>query len=84
MPHLHQLRSDLQLGSSEAIKQAAVQGLGLTCLSRCAVLDMIAMKRLLVLNTTLPRLSRRFYLIHHRQKHFSANLARFVAHCSAP
>jgi hypothetical protein len=30
-------------------------------------------------------LTRRFYLIQHRQKQFSASLQRFVAHClSAP
>jgi DNA-binding transcriptional LysR family regulator len=38
-------------------------------------------KRLLVLETTLPRLTRRLYLIHHRRKRFSANLQRFVTHC---
>jgi len=26
-------------------------------------------------------LARRFYLVHHRRKQFSASLARFVAHC---
>ena len=38
-------------------------------------------KRLLVLETTLPRLTRRLYLIHRRRKRFSANLQRFVTHC---
>jgi len=81
LPHLHQWVQPMQLGSTEAIKQAAAQGLGLTCLSRCAVEDLLTLQRLTVVDTTLPRLSRRFYLIHHRQKQFSASLQRFSAHC---
>lgn len=82
LPHLHQWGGEMQLGSTEAIKQAAAEGLGLACLSRYAVQDQVALGRLVVLNTTLPRLSRMFYLVHHRQKQFSVPLARFVAHCT--
>lgn len=81
LPHLHHLQVDLQPGSTEAIKQAAAEGLGLACLSLCAVQDLVTLGRLVVLHTTLPRLTRRFYLVHHQQKRFSANLQRFVAHC---
>ena len=81
LPHLHQWVQPMQLGSTEAIKQAAAAGLGLTCLSRCTVEDLLTLKRLTVVNTTLPRLTRRFYMIHHRQKQFSASLQRFSAHC---
>ena len=71
----------MQLGSTEAIKQAAAEGLGLACLSLCAVQDLLTLRRLVVVNSSLPRLSRRFYLVHHRQKQFSAGLQRFVDHC---
>jgi DNA-binding transcriptional LysR family regulator len=81
LPHLHHLHGDMQPGSTEAIKQAAAEGLGLACLSLCAVQDLVTLGRLVVLPTTLPRLARRFYLIHHGQKRFSANLQRFVTHC---
>jgi DNA-binding transcriptional LysR family regulator len=81
LPHLHQLREPLQFGSTEAIKQAAVEGLGLTCLSFAAVSDLITLGRLQVLETALPRLARRFYLIYHIQKQFSASLERFIRHC---
>ena len=84
LPHLHQWEQPMQLGSTEAIKQAAAEGLGLTCLSLCAVQDLLTLRRLVVVNSTLPRLTRRFYLIQHRQKQFSASLQRFVAHCEAP
>jgi len=81
LPHLHELQEGMQFGSTEAIKQAAAEGLGLTCLSRYAVQDLITLGRLLPLKTALPRLTRRFYLIHHPQKYFSAALNEFVTHC---
>lgn len=83
LPHLHQWSQPMQLGSTEAIKQAAAEGLGLACLSLCAVQDLLTLRRLVVVNGSLPRLSRRFYLVHHRQKRFSAGLQRFVDHCEA-
>lgn len=81
LPHLHHLNGDMQPGSTEAIKQAAAEGLGLACLSLCAVQDLVTLGRLVILRTTLPRLMRRFYLVHHRQKRFSDNLQRFLVHC---
>ena len=81
LPHLHQWEQPMQFGSTEAIKQAAAEGLGLACLSLCAVQDLLTLKRLVLVNSTLPRLTRRFYLIQHRQKQFSASLQRFVEHC---
>ena len=80
LPHLHHLEGGMQLGSTEAIKQAAAEGMGLACLSACAVEDLVTLGRLVVLRTALPRLSRRFYLVHHRQKHFSAWLQKFADH----
>ena len=80
-PHLHQLREGLRLGGTEAIKQAAVEGLGLTCLSLFAVRDLVALGRLVRVRTTLPRLARRFWLVHHRRKQFSRGLAAFVDFC---
>lgn len=84
LSHLHQLEGEMLPGSTEAIKQAAAEGLGLACLSLCAVQDLLTLGRLVVLETTLPRLTRRLYLIHHRQKRFSGNLQRFVTHCIEP
>ncbi len=84
LPHLHQWVQPMQLGSTEAIKQAAAEGLGITCLSLCAVHDLLTLQRLVIVNTTLPRLTRRLYLIRHRQKRFSVGLERFIAHCETP
>lgn len=82
-PHLVQLSEDLQVGSTEAIKHAVAAGLGLTCLSLTAARDVIDLGKLKVLDTTLPRLVRTLYLIHHRHKQLSAGLARFIEHCRA-
>jgi DNA-binding transcriptional LysR family regulator len=80
-PHLHQLDEGLHFGGTEAIKQAAVEGLGFTCLSLFAVQDLVALGRLVRVRTTLPRLVRRLWLIHHRRKQFSTSLAAFVDFC---
>jgi DNA-binding transcriptional LysR family regulator len=80
-PHLHQLDEGLRFGGTEAIKQAAVEGLGFTCLSLFAVQDLVTLGRLVRVQTTLPRLARRFWLLHHRRKQFSKSLAGFVDFC---
>jgi DNA-binding transcriptional LysR family regulator len=81
LPQLHQLRGGIDFGGTESIKQAAAAGLGLTCLSHYVVRDLVALGRLVVLRTPLRGLRRRFYLIHHREKRFSAGMERFVSHC---
>lgn len=81
MPHLTQLNSVMVLGSSEAIKYAVAEGLGVSCLSRSVVQDLVSAGRLTVLATRLPPLSRQLGFIHHREKVLSASLSNFVAHC---
>ncbi len=80
IPHLHRLRAGIEFGNAEAIKRAASQGLGLSCLSRCVVEDLVASGGLVILPTELPRLSRRFYIVTHRQKAPARGLERFIAH----
>ncbi|WPB54958.1 LysR family transcriptional regulator [Xylophilus sp. GOD-11R] len=80
LPHLHHLDRVTQFGSTEAIKNAAAEGMGLACVSLCTVQDLVTLGRLVVLPTALPRLVRQFYLVRHRQKHLSANLRRFCVH----
>jgi DNA-binding transcriptional LysR family regulator len=54
LPHLRGFAQTLQLGNTEAIKQAAIAGLGLACLSRHALEEPLALGRLRVLETPLP------------------------------
>ncbi|CAK7071315.1 MAG: HTH-type transcriptional activator CmpR [Kerstersia gyiorum] len=75
LPHLGNFDLALQLGSTEAIKQAAAAGLGIACLSRSAVQDLVDLGRLALLRTTLPPLHRQLYRIRHRSKQFSPALA---------
>jgi len=81
LPHLPHIRSRVQMGSAEAIKLAAAEGLGLACLSQLAVADLVRTQRLVVLRTTLPVLRRGFSLIYHEEKLVSTNLRTFITHC---
>lgn len=81
LPHLHHLAAIGQFSNSEAIKQAAAEGIGVACLSRWVVADLIAAGRLVEVRTTLPRLFRDFYLIHTRQKTMSVRMTDFINHC---
>jgi DNA-binding transcriptional LysR family regulator len=82
-PQLHRLKTETDLGSAEAIMEAAAEGLGITCLSSYTVADMVKLRRLQVLDTALPALRRTFYLIHHEHRYMSPTLERFIAHCMA-
>lgn len=81
IPHLHTLREAGEFSNTEAIKHASAAGLGLACLSKLAVRDMIASGHLIQLSTTLPPLHRHFYLIHNRRKILSSRLQHFIDYC---
>jgi DNA-binding transcriptional LysR family regulator len=68
IPHLHHLRPGIQFGNPEAIKRAAASGLGITCLSRYVVEDLLETGALVAPPTELPPLKRRFYIVMHEQK----------------
>lgn len=79
LPRLHTIKSGISLGDSEAIKRAAAEGLGVSCLSRWVVQDMLLHKKLVELRTALPPLARKFYIVHHPQKYMSHGLKAFLA-----
>ncbi len=74
LPHLHHFADSMQLGSTEAIKQAAAAGLGVACLSRHAVADLLALGRLQVVQTGLPPLSRQLWKVQHPRRPLPAAL----------
>ncbi|MFT5591103.1 MAG: DNA-binding transcriptional LysR family regulator [Bradyrhizobium sp.] len=80
-PHLPCLHSAGEFGNSEAIKHAAAAGLGLACLSRCVVSDLISLGGLIELKTDLPALHRQFYLAHSKHKILSPRLRHFLGLC---
>ena len=81
LPHLGNIQPPMTLGSSEAIKNAAAEGLGISCLSHSVVEDLVSAGRLCVLETRLPRLTRRLALIHHRAKVLSETIRQFLKYC---
>jgi DNA-binding transcriptional LysR family regulator len=82
LPHTQTLTEDLVLGSPEAIKNAVVHGLGISCLSRAVVGDALRDGRLVELPTTLPRLTRQLSLVRHREKRLSPALQAFLGTCA--
>jgi DNA-binding transcriptional LysR family regulator len=81
LPHLAHLPSVMTLGSPEAIKNATAAGLGISCISRYVVQDHLATRRLVILPTRLPRLTRHLMMIHHAKKLLSVSLRGFIEHC---
>jgi DNA-binding transcriptional LysR family regulator len=80
VPHLHHLRAGIEFSNSEAIKHAAASGLGITCLSRYVVQDLLKLGALTVLPTELPPLTRSFYLVTHVEKQKTRGLELLLAH----
>ena len=68
VPYLNHLRPGIEFGNAEAIKRAAASGLGISCLSRYVVDDLLKSGELVSLPTELPRLTRHFYVVMHERK----------------
>ncbi|NDJ57074.1 LysR family transcriptional regulator [Enterobacteriaceae bacterium 4M9] len=83
LAHLPRLRLAMELGNSEAIKHAVRHGLGVSCLSRRVIEEQLQSGTLVEVPVPLPRLVRTLYRIHHRQKHLSSALLRFLRYCDA-
>lgn len=78
LPHLRSHRRSIELGSSEAIKHAVAEGLGVACLSKWVVEDLLLSRRLCVLKTSLPRMMRPCHWVVHGSKQFTPALQAFV------
>lgn len=81
LPYLHHLPSACEFGNSEAIKRATAEGLGISCLSRAVVADLLESGRLVELHSPLPVLRRHFYLVVSRHRVLSARLQALLAFC---
>jgi DNA-binding transcriptional LysR family regulator len=81
LPYLHALLPACEFSNSEAIKYAAAEGLGITCLSRWVIADLLEARKLIELETTLPALRRRFYVVYGRHKILSHSLQRLLRFC---
>ncbi len=81
LSHLPQFQMGMELGNSEAIKHAVRHGLGISCLSRRVIAEQLESGTLVEVPVPLPGLTRTLWRIHHRQKHLSNALLRFLQYC---
>lgn len=79
--HLDEFNLNGEFSNSEAIKHATAEGLGIACLSRSAVSDLINLGKLVELSTTLPPLKRNLYIIKNKYKVISKWNQEFLDHC---
>ncbi|MBB1201585.1 LysR family transcriptional regulator [Enterobacteriaceae bacterium 89] len=81
LSHLPEFHLGMELGNSEAIKHAVRHGLGISCLSRRVIAEQLDSGTLAEVKIPLPRLTRMLWRIHHRQKHVSNAMLRFLRYC---
>lgn len=70
-----------ELGNSEAVKQAVRHGLGISCLSRLVIADLLLTGELQTIISPLQAIKRSLYLIHHQQKPLSKVIQQFLHFC---
>ena len=78
LSHLPRFQMAMELGNSEAIKHAVRHGLGISCLSRRVIAEQLQAGTLSEVTVPLPRLVRTLWRVHHRQKHISYAITRFL------
>ncbi|MEB2739759.1 DNA-binding transcriptional regulator YeiE [Citrobacter portucalensis] len=78
LSHLPRFQMAMELGNSEAIKHAVRHGLGISCLSRRVIAEQLQAGTLSEVPVPLPRLVRTLWRVHHRQKHISNAITRFL------
>ena len=78
LPQLRSYRRSIEIGSSEAIKHAAAEGLVLACLSYWVAKDMIDLGSLHRIPTTLPKMTRQCHIVIQLDKSPTPALLRFT------
>jgi len=66
------LKTGMEVGSNEAIKQSVQAGLGLGLLSRATIEQELTLKRLVVLDVAYLPIMRHWYVVHRKGKRLSA------------
>ena len=72
-----QLKTGMEVGSNEAIKQSVQAGLGLGLLSRATIEQELELKRLAVLDVADFPIMRHWYVVHRKGKRLSAPAQKF-------
>ncbi|MBV8801671.1 MAG: LysR family transcriptional regulator, partial [Gammaproteobacteria bacterium] len=76
-----QLNIFLELGHTESIKQAVIDGFGISCLSKATVQQALKNRELIVLKTPFLKLTRDFYILLHQEKQETGLLKSFLHYC---
>ena len=83
LDHLGTLNVEFELDSTEAIKQLAMAGAGLACLSRHTVAASLEQGSLVEVRTRLPTARRRLAIVVGRNKRLGRAAEDFIRHCTA-
>jgi LysR family transcriptional regulator, transcriptional activator of the cysJI operon len=68
----------LELSSNRAIKRAVEEGIGIALISTNVAEEEIQTKRLKAIPLADPSMTRKFFIVYHREKYLSDSLQRFI------
>ena len=68
----------LEISSNHAIKRAVEDKLGIALISRRVAIEEIRAKRLAAISLSDPSMSRKYYMVHHKDKYLSEPLQSFI------
>ncbi len=68
----------LEISSNHAIKRAVEDKLGIALISRRVAIEEIRAKRLVAIPLSDPSMSRKYYMVHHKDKYLSEPLQSFI------
>lgn len=80
LAHMREVKL-IEIGHSEAIKQAVANDMGIGCLSHYTLNDMLTLKKIQLLELTDIKIKRSLRLVYNRQKHMSWALSLFHDFC---
>jgi DNA-binding transcriptional LysR family regulator len=68
----------LELSSNRAIKRAVEEGIGIALISRKVAGEELEAGRLMAIPLSDPSMTRKYYMIHHKDKYLSESLGNFI------
>jgi DNA-binding transcriptional LysR family regulator len=72
------IKIPLEISSNRAIKRAVEEGIGIALISRKVAREEIQAGRLMAIPLSDPSMTRKFYMIHHKDKYLSESLQSFI------
>ena len=72
------IKIPLEISSNRAIKRAVEEGIGIALISRKVAREEIQSGRLMAIPLSDPSMTRKFYMIHHKDKYLSESLQSFI------